>query len=94
MVTSLRPRWLKKTAQGLQPEDTNPQQDLRWTGAAAKCGGESGAGPPLARETGYRKATMQAGPCPSVEVLQGSESSLWLQSGEAVKVETLGDCVP
>lgn len=35
-------RWLKKTAQGLPSRDTNPRQDLRWTGAAAKCGGETG----------------------------------------------------
>ena len=87
-------RGLKKTAQGLPSRDTNPQQGLWWTSAAAECGGRVGSSPPLARETCPKEGNDAGWALPIRGVLQGSESSLWLQSGEAVQVETLGDCVP
>ena len=87
-------RGLKKAAQGLPSRDTNPQQDLRWAGAAAECGGRVGSSPPLARETGPKEGNDAGRALPIRGVLQGSESSLWLQGGEAVQVETLGACVP
>lgn len=64
-----------------------------WTGAAAKCGGEREA-VLLARETGPKKGNDAGWALPILGVLQGSESSLWLQSGEAVKEKHLATVFP
>lgn len=88
-------RWLKKTAQGLPSRDTNPQQDLQWTGAAAKCGGESGEAVLLWPEKLVQeRQRCRLGLAHPWSASGDSESSLWLQSGEAVKVETLVTVFP
>lgn len=94
LVTSLRPdgsrRLLRAYLQGIRILSKTCGGLVPLPGVV----GRVGSSPTLARETGPKKGNDAGWALPIRGVLQGSESSLWLQSGEAVKVETLGDCVP
>lgn len=93
MVTSVRPdgsrRLLRAHLQGIQIL-SKTRGGLVLLGSVVGRVGSS----PLARETGPKKGHDAGWALPIRGVLQGSESSLWSQSSETVKVETLGDSVP